>query len=135
MAELVFVRIVDPLDEPRGYCIDISGYDDHINIDNPLQAHTCKEEVSNGDMVFDSARLLNERDLFVPVYDYCAEAADEAGAHVFIKHCTAGPSQKWALSGNGTITPVSNSGLCLTLGTETAEAGTPPDVQQYCIEI
>lgn len=36
------VRLVDPLDEPEFYCLDLSGWGDHLKLEDPLQAHTCK---------------------------------------------------------------------------------------------
>jgi hypothetical protein len=36
------LRTVEPLDEPRGYCLDISGSGPTLDLEAPLQAHTCK---------------------------------------------------------------------------------------------
>ena len=32
----------DPLDEPEFYCVDVAGFGSNLNLNSPLQAHTCK---------------------------------------------------------------------------------------------
>ena len=39
--EVVEIYLIETLDEPRGFCLDIKGYKSNANIDNGLQAHTC----------------------------------------------------------------------------------------------
>jgi len=36
------LRAAEALDEPRGYCLDISGVGPTLDLEAPLQAHTCK---------------------------------------------------------------------------------------------
>lgn len=36
------IQLVDPLDEPEFYCVDVPGFQDNLRTDRPLQAHTCK---------------------------------------------------------------------------------------------
>jgi len=45
------VRLVDPLDEPEFYCLDLSGWGDHLRLEDPLQGHTCKIRGA-GDQMF-----------------------------------------------------------------------------------
>ena len=54
-AEPALLRAVDALDEPRGYCIDIPGSGPTINLDAPLQGHTCKFRDAIADQLFDEA--------------------------------------------------------------------------------
>ena len=35
-------RLKDRLDDPQGYCIDVPGFGNSIQLDNILQAHTCE---------------------------------------------------------------------------------------------
>lgn len=44
------LRLIDRLDDPFGYCIDVPGFGDHIRLGALLQAHTCKTEA--GDQIF-----------------------------------------------------------------------------------
>lgn len=36
------LRLMDNLDDPNGYCIDVPGFGNNVRLDLPLQAHTCK---------------------------------------------------------------------------------------------
>ncbi len=47
------LRTVAPLDEPRGYCVDIAGFRESLRLDDPLQAHTCKYGAPHEDQLFD----------------------------------------------------------------------------------
>ena len=38
--EGVFVRVVAPLDEARGYCLDIPGHMTSVRLESPLHVHT-----------------------------------------------------------------------------------------------
>jgi len=38
----VMIRLVDPLDEPEFYCIDIPGFGKNVQLEAPLMAHTLK---------------------------------------------------------------------------------------------
>ena len=39
--DLVEIKLVDNLDDKRGFCIDIKGYKSRAKIERGLQAHTC----------------------------------------------------------------------------------------------
>jgi hypothetical protein len=38
------IGLVDPLDDPGHYCIDIVGFGSGVRLQSPLQAHTCKPD-------------------------------------------------------------------------------------------
>ena len=64
------LRAVDALDEPRGYCIDISGAGPTLDLDAPLQAHTCKGTGTIDDQLFDAA----EQQIRASEHDRCLTA-------------------------------------------------------------
>jgi hypothetical protein len=64
----VFLRVIAPLDEERGYCLDIPGHLSGVRLDSPLQAHTCKHVIWNRDGQFDVAALSNGT-IRMPEYD------------------------------------------------------------------
>ena len=66
----VFLRIVAPLDEARGYCLDIPGHISSVQIESPLQVHTCKHGIWNLDGRFDVAALENGA-IRMPHYELC----------------------------------------------------------------
>ena len=51
--EGVFLRVIAPLDEARGYCLDIPGHMTSVQIESPLHVHTCKHGIWNQDGRFD----------------------------------------------------------------------------------
>ena len=66
----VFLRIIGPLDEERGYCLDIPGHLSGMRLETPMQAHTCKHGIWNLDGRFDSAALVNGQ-VRMPEYELC----------------------------------------------------------------
>ena len=55
----VFLRVIAPLDEARGYCLDIPGHMAGVQIESPLHVHTCKHGIWNQDGRFDGVALRN----------------------------------------------------------------------------
>ena len=53
----VFLRIIGPLDEERGYCLDIPGHLSGMRLETPMQAHTCKHGIWNLEMDDSTRRL------------------------------------------------------------------------------
>jgi len=41
----VFLRVIAPLDEARGYCLDIPGHMAGAQLESPLHVHTCKHGI------------------------------------------------------------------------------------------
>lgn len=72
--EGVFLRVIAPLDEVRGYCLDIPGHMAGVRLERPLQVHTCKHGIWNQDGRFDVVAL-GSGVLRMPHYDLCLQAA------------------------------------------------------------
>lgn len=132
-ADPLFARLSDNLDEPRGYCFDLSGFDATINWDRRVQAHTCKQNRSHGDQVIESSRIsVTGGKLYMPVYDICLEARDASpGSDLLLKHCSDNPFQSWQLSNGGQLQLVDNPEMCITVGSDSFEAATPEGFQQF----
>lgn len=125
-SENVFLSTYHPLDEPRGYCVDISGTGPNANLDGRLQAHTCKygrPAQDQWDMSFvpmpdGSGRVQANR------YDRClAAGAARAGAELFVQPCSDSSLQRWNMAWNR-VRLASNLDLCLTVSADTRPAGT-----------
>ena len=106
-----FLQIIAAHDEPRRYCVDVIGHRDRVQLDAPLQAHTCKPGRFNQDELFDPARMAQGQ-LYMPAYQRCLQAT---GQSLLIQPCTDKPGQKWSLSPAGQLSPVANSARCVTL--------------------
>lgn len=135
IAAPVFPRLAAELNEPRGHCLDLSGYDENIRWKKPVQAHTCKHDITQGDQIIESDDI-NEKGgrLYMPVYDICLQAENtKVGAKLMLSHCDDEALQQWKLTDKGQFQPVSDSSLCVTIGTDKVKAGTPPDTPQFWI--
>ena len=115
-AEERFLRLQAPLDEPRGFCLDIPGHRAGVRLERPLHAHSCKHFIWHRDGIFDTAAF--ERGaLRMPEYDLCVETASaKPGALVRLKECNASKLQTWRRDLSGTVASGAAPSLCLTVG-------------------
>ena len=122
-ADAGLLRTVQPLDETRGYCLDIRGEGQTLQLDEPLQAHTCKYGAPNDDQRFERTA---DGAIRASVYNRCLAAAKlEAGAQLLVRPCASASVQRWTMAW-GRLSPASRSDLCVTVAGEKGEpAGTP----------
>jgi len=119
-----FVRLVDALDEPEFYCLDLAGWGDHLQLDDPLQSHTCKNRGA-GDQKFYFA----EGRLKVAGFERCVQVAGSsgvtlAGSAVIARACSDNALQELSLDDEGHIR-IGDTGFCLGAGTDSTEASGP----------
>ena len=114
------LRVADSLDEPRGYCLDISGSGPTLDLEAPLQAHTCKGVNPIDDQLFEaSGQQLRAHDRCVAV------EALEPGAPLHMRACSDSRLQRWRFA-DGRLSPASRPELCLALAAVRGEPwGTP----------
>ena len=112
--EGVFLRVTAPLDEARGYCLDIPGHLASVRLESPLQAHTCKHGIWNQDGRFDVT--LGTGVLRMPHYDLCLQAENTSiGAHLLLAECTQAELQIWSLQDSGEIVLERFPQMCITI--------------------
>lgn len=115
-ADEMFLRLKAPLDEPRGFCLDIPGHRASVRLERPLHAHSCKHFIWHRDGIFDTAAF-GRGALRMPEYDLCVEAASTApGAPVRLKECNASKLQTWRRDSSGAVASGAAPRLCLTVG-------------------
>lgn len=124
---LTQVRLVDPLDEPEFYCLDLSGWGDHLKLEDPLQAHTCKTSGADDQMF-----IIKDGKILVGDSGRCLQLAVSsgkplAGVAVLARECGDTPLQLFALEATGQIS-VAGSDLCLAAGNESTEASGPSHI-------
>lgn len=123
-ADPVLLRTVYPLDEARGYCLDIPGAGASARVDDPLQVHTCKYGAELGDQLFMRGNGGNR--LEIPQYDRCLAAASlEPGADLLVRACTGTDRQAWLMEW-GQLRPQSRPDLCITLADGAGEITRTP---------
>ena len=122
-ADPALLRAAHALDEPRGYCLDIPGSGPTLNLDAPLQGHTCKFRGAVDDQLFEAAAGGAIR---LAAYDRCLAAAElTPGAQLLARACARSPLQRWLLT-DGRLSPASEPELCVALGAERGQIwGTP----------
>ncbi len=114
-AEELFLRVIAPLDEARGYCLDIPGHMSGVRLESPLQVHTCKHGIWHLDGLFDTAAITDGA-LSMPNFDLCVEAQSAAaGASLLLRDCSATPLQSWYRADSGEISLTGNPALCITI--------------------
>ena len=124
LADAGLLRTSYPLDDARGYCLDIAGFGANIRLDDPLQVHTCKFGASLEDQIFELAEGAGR--IYAAEYDVClAAGALEPGAALYVGACDDSPQQRWELAW-GRLSPASRPDLCISLAGDAGEiAGTP----------
>ena len=111
----LFLRLIAPLDEARGYCLDIPGHMSSVRLESPLQAHTCKHRIWNQDGRFDISALENGV-IRMPYYELCLQAENASiGARLFLAECTGAGLQTWRLQDSGEIALEAFPGMCITV--------------------
>jgi acetyl esterase/lipase len=116
------LRTAAPLDEPRGYCLDISGFGPSLRIDDPLQAHTCKYGIPLEDQSFEQ---LADGTIRASEYDRCVAADLEPGGRLHLRACSGRRDQRWNLA-EGKLSPEAQPELCVSLRALRGEiTGTP----------
>ena len=106
----VMIRLVDPLDEPEFYCVDIPGFRQNVQLKAPLMAHTLKRFGSADEMW--TMDYPNKGQIYASVYSLCIEATSaESGATLILKEPSDSPLQRFAFTDEGFIVLKSHSKL------------------------
>ncbi|MBN13217.1 MAG: hypothetical protein CMI17_09540 [Opitutaceae bacterium] len=104
------IRLVDPLDEPEFYCVDIPGFRQNVLLQGPLMAHTLKRFGSADEMW--TMDYPPEGQIYASEYGLCIEAASfEPGAVLMLKEPRDSPLQRFNFTDNGYIVLVGNPDL------------------------
>ena len=123
--DVVEVLLVDRLDDPRGFCLDIRGYKQRARPDRGLQAHSCYSYQGQigVDQGFDSDAIKAGR-FHMPGFDVCMTAAAETGARLGLAKCDGSSGQGFSMNANGEIVAKAVPKLCVTVaGGDSREGG------------
>jgi len=118
-ADEVEIYLTDMLDNTQvGYCVDIGGgKDEGAKVESGLQGHTCYSNLGalGVDQVFDTDKFADGI-LYMPNFEVCAEVS---GTSLALASCDGSDAQSFVFTGEGTITPASDTSLCFTVAEET----------------
>src|SRR5262245_34541768 len=117
IAEPAMLRAVDALDEPRGYCLDIAGVGPTLDLEAPLQAHTCKGLEPIDDQLFEAS----DQQIRASAHDRClAVDALEPGQPLHVRACSDSRQQRWRFA-DGHLSSASRPELCVSLAAARGE--------------
>lgn len=95
------IRLVDPLDDPGHYCIDVVGFGSGVQLQSPLQAHTCKP-TDNRDEQFTLRPLTGQ--LYMEEYQLCLQPDEPVqGSPLYLRNCSESPLQSFEMFADGSI--------------------------------
>lgn len=118
-----FLRTAVPMDEPRGYCLDVAGFGVNARPEEPLRAHTCKYGEDNIDQIFKWVDQASGH-VMMPAYDRCLSVESmQTGEPLFVSECAQTTLQAWDFIPNGNISLRARPELCLTVGPDRIDAG------------
>ena len=113
----VEIYLLNQLDDPRGFCIDIKGHKLKAKINKGLQAHTCysyQGEISP-DQGFNS-RKLTKNQFILTSFNVCMEASSlTPSANLRLRKCDRNKLQNFEWSNENKIHLIGNRKLCLTV--------------------
>lgn len=135
----ILIRLVDELDEPRHYCVDIPGYPHSLDITQhrealwALEAHTCKIDIPNEreallDMAILESALEQGRIEFNRLnacmeVSFHREGVVREDSPLVVNSCSEEPKQEMIFGADGRIRPAVDPSKCLTVHAASFEAG------------
>lgn len=124
---LAEIKLINPLEETRGWCVDLFA---HLTGGLPVggfQGHNCFLYMGGGpteDQGFDAEMFLNEGKIRLAYFDICMTVHEpNAGSFVASEPCTGEANQQFDIKETGEIVSVSAPQLCLTLGDRVVTGG------------
>ena len=121
--DLVEIKLLNDLDDKRGFCIDIKGYKFRAKIKRGIQAHTCYSY--QGEIAIDQgldANKLKKKELFFPNFDVCVHPSSYINP-LILTLIKCKNSQEFIFDEDNTIRLKGNTNLCLTVAKEESRKG------------
>ena len=113
--DLVEIKLLNNLDDKRGFCIDIKGHKFKAKISRGIQAHSCYSY--QGKIAVDQgldANKLKQKQLFFPYFDVCVHPTSSKNPlNLNLLKCDN--TEEFVFSEDNTIRLKNNTNLCLTV--------------------
>jgi hypothetical protein len=126
-ATLAELKLIAPLEETRGWCVDLFA---HLTGGLPIggfQGHNCFSYMDNTpteDQGFDAEMYIEQGLIRLDYFDICMTVHEPAaGSFVASEPCTGEDVQKFDMKDSGEIVSVSSPDLCLTMGSRVVTGG------------
>ena len=121
--DLVEIKLINNLDDKRGFCIDIKGHKSRAKIERGLQAHTCYSY--QGEIAIDQgldADRLKQKELFFPNFNVCVHPSSYNNP-LSLTLIKCKNTKEFILDEDNTIRLKNNTNLCLTVAKEESRKG------------
>ena len=121
--DFVEIKLLNNLDDERGFCIDIKGYKLKAKINRGIQAHTCYSY--QGEIAVDQgldANRFKYKKLFFPNFNVCVSStSSKKTLSLNLIKCIN--AQKFVIGEDNTIRLKNNINLCLTVAKGNSRKG------------
>ena len=121
--KLVEIKLINNIDDKRGFCVDIKGHKNRAKIERGLQAHTCYSY--QGDIAVDQgldANKLKQKELFFPNFNVCVHpSSNNNPLSLTLVKCKN--TQEFIFYEDNTIRLKNNTSLCLTVSKKPSRKG------------
>lgn len=108
------IQLIDPLDEPEFYCIDVPGFNASLNLDGALTAHTCKLNQADDEMFLVDTPEAGQ--IYMDAYDLCMEAESaEPDSVLLLNECSDEMLQRFTITEVGEIQLAADNLLCIAV--------------------
>jgi len=121
--DLVEIKLINNLDDERGFCIDIKGYKDKAKINRGLQAHTCYSY--QGEIAVDQGLDSNKfsyNQLFFPNFNTCINASS-LNKEMYLNLVECIDEKQFIFFKDNTIRLISDLNLCMTVNNRESKKG------------
>ena len=121
------IQLIDPLDDARGWCVDLFGDLAGALPLGGLRGHNCLLYLGRGpteDQGFDAEPIEDRGEFRLIHFDLCMTLHEpNPGSFVPVEACDDGEAQDFEMTADGRIVPLMAPRLCLTLGATTVPGG------------
>lgn len=121
------LRLIAPLEETRGWCVDLFAHLTNALPIGGFQAHNCFYYIGNSpteDQAFDAELFEEEGRIRIVHFDACMTLHEpNPGSFVATEPCDGGEAQDFDIKETGEIVPKMASELCLTVGSRPVTGG------------
>ena len=121
------IQLQDPLDEPRSraLCLDVWGFGASLQLDAPMQLHTCKGGIVDETFVVDQP---SPGQIYLVAFDRCLTAPDTApGSMLFVETCRDVVEQRFTYSERDELHPARAPELCFAAATGRSQSASGPE--------
>ena len=126
-AQTGLIQLQDPLDEPRSraLCLDVWGFGASLQLEAPMQLHTCKGGTVDETFMVDQP---SPGQIYLVAFDRCLAAPDTApGSMLFVETCRDAVEQRFTYSERGELHPARAPELCFAAATGRSQPASGPE--------